>query len=519
MTLALDTMSTRRATGQHGERIITLATLAVGGQGGGVLTNWIVAVAEANGYVVQSTSVAGVAQRTGATIYYVEMCKDTGVTPVFTLSPAEQDVDILIASELMEAGRAVLRGFTSAEFTTLIASTHRIAAIGEKIVPGDGRVGPDEVIAAVGASAETVIAFDMEEIARNAGTVISSSLLGALAGSGALPFPRESYEAVIRASGRGVEASLAAFGLAFERAAGKGEIALPVADANGPVQSGKDPKGSAGLLAKWKVLQARLTDLPEPARDMARLGLQKTVDYQDTAYGEEYLDRLDEFSRLDDGSGTLTEMAAKYLVKAMCYDDVIRVADLKTRAARRERVESEIGLKPDQVVHLTEYFHPRFEEFYLGLPNGLGRRVQNSARLRRFFDKRLSKGRRIRTSTLRGFLLLWMLAGMRPWRRKLMRHGIEQAHMAHWLDMARDVARTDQALAVEILSCHRLVKGYSDTHARGLTKFDKVLQAAETLRGRDDAADWVRRLRVAALNDVEGVELDEALKTVRSFLI
>ena len=45
----------------------------MGGQGGGVLTDWIVATAEANGWQAQSTSVPGVAQRTGATFYYIEM--------------------------------------------------------------------------------------------------------------------------------------------------------------------------------------------------------------------------------------------------------------------------------------------------------------------------------------------------------------------------------------------------------------------------------------------------------------
>ena len=49
--------------------IIKLAVLAVGGQGGGVLTGWIERLARAQGYACQATSVAGVAQRTGATIY------------------------------------------------------------------------------------------------------------------------------------------------------------------------------------------------------------------------------------------------------------------------------------------------------------------------------------------------------------------------------------------------------------------------------------------------------------------
>ena len=58
---------------QGGDRLISIAVLAVGGQGGGVLSNWLIQLAEANGWRAQNTSVPGVAQRTGATIYYIEM--------------------------------------------------------------------------------------------------------------------------------------------------------------------------------------------------------------------------------------------------------------------------------------------------------------------------------------------------------------------------------------------------------------------------------------------------------------
>jgi indolepyruvate ferredoxin oxidoreductase beta subunit len=92
---------TPRARDARVDQIIKLAILAVGGQGGGVLTNWIEAVARASGYSAQATSVAGVSQRTGATIYYVEMAPDSGRTPVFSLAPAAGDVDILIAAEMM----------------------------------------------------------------------------------------------------------------------------------------------------------------------------------------------------------------------------------------------------------------------------------------------------------------------------------------------------------------------------------------------------------------------------------
>ncbi|HHR6446800.1 TPA: indolepyruvate oxidoreductase subunit beta family protein, partial [Providencia alcalifaciens] len=122
---------------------IKIAILAMGGEGGGVLADWIVNLGEDNGYFAQTTSVPGVAQRTGATIYYVELFPGADnpqtPSPVLALMPMPGDVDVVLASELMEAGRAVQRGFVTTERTTLISSTHRVYSIAEKSAMGDGR--------------------------------------------------------------------------------------------------------------------------------------------------------------------------------------------------------------------------------------------------------------------------------------------------------------------------------------------------------------------------------------------
>lgn len=503
----------RRSPGPQGERIITLAALAVGGQGGGVLTSWIVDVAEANGWHAQSTSVAGVAQRTGATVYYVEMCPDTGRTPVFALSPSEGDVDIMMAAELMEAGRSLIRGFVTPGRTTLIASTHRIPAVSEKIVPGDGRADAALVRSALGVAADHLVAFDMEAVAVQAGSVISSSLFGALAGSGALPFPKESFEQVIERSGKSAAASLRAFRAAYDIAVGT--AAPPAEDV--VLERGRVMHVPAALKPEWDRLAARVAALPAPVAAMADLGLAKVVDYQDTAYGAQYLDLLDQALRLDAAPWEFATAAAKYLANAMCYDDILRVADIKTRSDRHARVRAEVGVKEAQVLHLTEYFHPRFEEFVTTLPAGIGRRLQRSKGFERFYTRHFDKGRRIRTDSITGFAMLWLVAALRPMRRRLLRHEGEWAHLEAWYRLALTLAPEDRALATEVLATRRLVKGYSDTHARGLSKFDRVIGAVPMLKGRPDAADWLRRLRTAALADEKGSQLDGALRTIESF--
>jgi indolepyruvate ferredoxin oxidoreductase beta subunit len=495
--------------------IIKLAIMAVGGQGGGVLTSWIEALARAQGYACQATSVAGVAQRTGATIYYIEMAPRGVSIPIFSLAPAPGDVDILIAAEMMEAGRAIMRGFVTPDRTTLIASTHRALAVSEKTVPGDGIASSDEVKAAAEIAADQLIMLDLDRVATENGSVISSALFGALAGSGALPFPRAAFEAAIQASKKSVETSLQAFGAAYERAQ-LGD-ADPVAKR--PPSSGVVTlKGPDKLVKAGQVLMNRIEKLPAPAQQMAQLGLRKVVQFQDVTYGVEYLDHLDLLVALDHDNPeyTLSVEAAKYIANAMAYDDIIRVADLKTRRARFERISTEMGAE-NSPVELTEFFHPRAEEIAGMLPADLGAKFEQQPRWMARLDRWFSGSRRIRTHRLGSFLTLYLVGGLRGYRRRTLRHRHEQDHLIHWLAVCRQAAVTDYDLAVELLRSRRLVKGYSDTHARSLSKFDKVLQGATLVQGRQDAAKWVARLREAALQDEQGDALDGAIQTLKSF--
>lgn len=496
-------------------QIIKLAVMAVGGQGGGVLTNWIESLARSQGYACQATSVAGVAQRTGATIYYVEMTPKSDMEPVFALAPAGGDVDVLIAAEMMEVGRAVMRGFVTPDRTVLIGSTHRALAVSEKMAPGDGIANAEEVRAAAEVAAQQLILADMDRLAVQQGSVISSSLFGALAGSGALPFKREAFEDAIRASGKGVEASLKAFAAGFE-AAQHGEPQLAGEDCQEPMKL----VGPAREMRRWQALIERSEALPGPVQWIAQAGLMKVVDFQDCAYGTVYLDRLDGVIAQDSAAQNweLSVTAAKYIANAMAYDDIIRVADLKTRRSRFARIHDEMNATDSNLVELTEFFHPRAEEVASMMPAKMGAKWEASPVRMARLDRLFNKGRRLRTHTLRSFLMLHFLGGLKGYRLKTRRHEVEVAHLEAWLRDSLAVLDEDYALAVELLKNRRLIKGYSDTHARGLTKFGTVMGAADLLKGRDDAAEWMNRLREAALQDPEGRALDGAIQTVRSFI-
>lgn len=469
---------------------ISIAVAALGGQGGGVLSSWIVDVAEKCNYRAQYTAIAGVAQRTGTTIYAIELYPESEINeqdPILSLMPVSGDVDVVIAAELMEAGRAVNRGIVTPDKTTLIASDHRIFAIGEKEVMGDGRFNNEEVRAAIKKAAKKLVLFDMNEMVLQSSNVISSVLFGALAGSGALPFPRDAYEGIIRKSGRAVETNIDGFRLGFNAAVG---------------EEGK--KSCDQTLEKPSSTFEGIRAFPEAAQPIITYGVHKLVDYQDEEYAQEYLHKLKSIH----DSALLTE-TARHLALWMCFEDVIRVADLKTRAERSMQIASEVRASEDQIWYGHDYFHPRYEEFCDTLPASLGRGMQKSKFWQAILKPFFNKGRIIRPKTIFGYLLLRFVANLRGLRRRSLRFTEEHKRIDAWLALIKDYASIDVTKALEIAKCPRLIKGYGETHARGINRFSRIMAAIE--QHQELHANTVTELSDAALLSDKGSELNEAL--------
>ena len=496
---------------------ITLLICALGGEGGGVLTEWLVDIARHAGYAAQSTSIPGVAQRTGATNYYIEIypvgtTRLDGARPVFSLTPNPGDVDIVAASELMEAGRVLQGGFVHPGRTTLVASLHREYAVSEKSAMGDGRYDGARVTEAAQRLAHRAFLFDMRALAWRHGTVINTVMFGAMAASGTLPFSRAACEQAIRASGKAVEASLKGFAAGYEH----------VAQAEERAGEASAPQAGPAAMAATPILPPRAAAWPAPVRELAAPGLQLVADYQDARYAGLYLDRVEAVlarERSHGGDFPVTREVARYLALWMSYEDVIRVADLKTRGERLRRVRREVGAREDEPLRITEYLKPGLDEICSMLP------PRAAAWLRgRLAHKahRLNVGLHMRTDTVRGFAMLCALRALRPLRRRTSRYAVEQAAIERWLDTVRRAFARDVRLAYELALCGNLVKGYGETSERGHRNLHAVLDDARALldaadRGAApagtpaDAADRVRAAREAALADPEGRTLALAL--------
>ena len=491
-------------------RPISILVGALGGEGGGVLCDWIVAAAQSRGLAVQATQIPGVAQRTGATTYYVEVAVPaTGKPAVLALNPAIGEVDVALATELLEAGRMIFNGFVSPERTTLIASTHRVLSIGERMAMGDGSFDVGRLLRAVKERSREQILFDMDQAAEESGGVLNAVLLGALAGSGKLPIPDAAFETAIREGGKAVDSNLAAF--AFGRGHARGELAQVVREHR---------KRQSAARGVEDLLERARRAYPARALDTIEEGVRRLALYQDRGYAERYLARLDTISDL--GSPELLRETARHLAVRMSFEDVIRVAQVKTSAGRLDRVHAEVRARPGEPVEITEHFKPGYDEIAAVLPAALGRRLrawaQRTGRLgRHHFSMHL------RTTTILGFLRLRLVAGLRRWRPGTLRFVEEQEQIDRWLEQVRAAARIDEALAREIVECARLIKGYGDTWRRGSANYGRIENEViePALSGRLSpraAADAVANARVAALADPEGQSLDRALAAIAAAL-
>ncbi|MGN6569836.1 MAG: indolepyruvate oxidoreductase subunit beta family protein [Pseudolabrys sp.] len=500
-------------------RPITLLIAALGGEGGGVLTDWIVTAATQAGFPVQSTSIPGVAQRTGATTYYIEILplqarELGGKRPVLALTPGVGDIDIAVASELLEAGRTVSAGFVTHDRTHVIASTSRFYAMDEKIAMGDGRFDNDKLARVITEHSRDAVLIDMAELAKQTGSIVNAVMLGAIAGSDRLPISAEQFEEAIRDDGKAVEANLRGFRAGYDAARARTAPAKP-----------RDAKRHApGTL---EALEEDVVDtIPATAQDIVREGVRRLVPYQGVSYARLYLDRLGPVIEADEQAGLqgrLLREVARHLAVRMSYEDVVRVAQAKIAPERMKRIAHEELKAKAEPYSVHDFLKPGFEELTQLLPPALARPILRYAE-RKGWLGRVYFGMEINTTSISGYLRFLMLAKMRRIRPYGIRYAQEQEQIESWLRLIIEAAHRAPDLAAEIAECARLIKGYGDTHARGLSNYRAIemrvirpaLDGALPLASASDA---VASARTAALKDPEGESLSRCLAEIEARVV
>jgi indolepyruvate ferredoxin oxidoreductase beta subunit len=485
---------------------IKILIAALGGEGGGVLTSWLHAAAMTSGHFVQSTYIPGVAQRTGATTYYLEVVPGAGSShdaagrrPVLALDAAPGEVDVVVASELLECSRAIRAGFVTPARTFLIASSARVFTIEEKAAAGDGRLDTRRMREAADRFSRRALIADFAAVARQSRAPLGAVLLGAISASRALPIDAAAMRAAIRQEGKAVEANLAG----FEAGLAAGSIA----------QGSQSPAAAAAAPASPEPQALPLRDFPPEAREVLCEGVRRLSDYQDAGYAQTYLERVRVRALHPGADGPFVAELARQLALRMSLEDVIRVAQLKLRAARLRRLRSEVAAGSGEVVHVFEYMKPGPEEILGLLPPGLGRWARRHVRGDRFLTLK------IRTTGVSGFLRLRLLAALRGWRRRTLRFAEEEAWVDRWLSLLDRTLAVDPAAAREVAAAAGLVRGYADTYQRGITNYARIVEGVvePMLRGglaRPQFADAVLQARLAASKDPEGAALAETIAAI-----
>ena len=522
---------------------ISILLCALGGEGGGVLADWLVDAARHGGLAAQATSIPGVAQRTGATTYYLEIFPTPiselgGRRPVFGLNPLPGRLDLLVSSELLETARQISLGLCSPDRTLLISASNRALTTHEKMQMGDGRMDDAVLLQLLQQHSHASHVLDMVALTRQAGTVVSAVMLGCIAASKLLPLRREDFEFAVH-EGQAKErqsasqqASLRGFALAWDAMQAQSTQSKFV-DAV-LTNTLTIPNVTSEQIAKLSPELA--ATFPSDMHEMLGLGVARLMDYQGARYVSLYIQRLREVLASEqrngpDGACTVTKETARWLALWMAFDDIVRVADLKSRASRWQRVRMEVKAKTDDVLKVYDHFKPGVPEFAALLPKVF------ALPLLRWDRQRSASGLsplalpiKVGTHSVIGMVMLRVLASFK-WLRVLgNRYAEEQAMIDAWLKAVVRGAQEDVNLGLALAQCGQLIKGYGTTNERGRDNLLHILRhlaphdvsvdssARNAETSRDSQAHLQKRsnaindARNAALRDAGGIAIDQALR-------
>jgi indolepyruvate ferredoxin oxidoreductase, beta subunit len=492
---------------------------ALGGQGGGVLTDWLVQAARVAGFLSQATSIPGVAQRTGATTYYFELfpVREPAADPVFCPHPSAGDVDLVAALEPTEAARALAGGYVTRQ-TAVVTSTARIYSTAEKSVAGDGIAPLPPLLAALAQVGQRLITV---EPGLAPGAPVNAQIFGAIIGSGVLPIPVAAAQAAIEERGLAVTVNMAAFAAGLGAAQEQPAIERPAQERPAAEQVAQQPATLSN--GRQLTLPGLRYDAPPPAfaaevaafpvglRPLLGHALGRLLDYQDAAYARRYLARLERVLVADGQAGGaeqgfhLTSQVARPLAAWMSYEDVARVAQLKTRPGRLARIRAEMGAAPAEPVTITDFLTPGLDQVANLLPARLARLLAPGQEV----NGQRANGVPVAwpTSSPLGYGLLKLLAGLRRLRPYSHTFIEEQTVIDNWIDATIEAAAVDYDLACQVASLAVWARGYGRIRARGRQRLQTLFSGwSERLQRQPEAikAD-VAALLLAARDDPDGV--------------
>lgn len=470
--------------------LIKIMVPAVGGQGGGVLTEWLVQAFFLENYDVQGISLPGLSQRGGSTVYYLEAHprpESPDKQIIFAQFPVPGEVDVIISQEFLELGRALQLGYGS-DRTTIVTSTHRIYSTLEKMPIGSGIYSDENLRKIATAFSSKLIELNALQLAKDNGMddlAVNAILFGALAASGRLPLSKASFISSVEKVGVAVKTNLRGF-----------DVGWSFVSSRKYAESGKKAvvwetfvKTRADRLEEYerevylgKVSRIE-TEFPSQLREIIAESLYRLIDYQDEGYADTYIDDVKEIYGLDEsvkGNLKLTEHFARNLALLMSYEDGIRVAELKIKSERFKRIKEEMRLRDDQVFKVVDYLKPDAEELYGLLPNIVIApfvRIIESPLFKKIWRRKkpITFAQTPTTTSFSGYLRLWMMTKIKFMRPHSYRFKKERELMRKYKESTIYYAGLDYKLGSLIARSGSMVKGYGKVRRRTIKAFYRFI--------------------------------------------
>ena len=527
---------------QNKGELIKILIPAVGGQGGGVLTEWLVQTFFLENYDVQGISLPGLSQRGGSTVYYMEAHPrpaSGNKQIIFAQFPVPGEVDIIISQEFLELGRALQLGYGS-DKTTIVTSTHRVFSTLEKMPVGSDIYSDENLRKIASSFSSRFIELDALELSKENGMdelAVNAILLGAVAASGVLPLGRDLFVEAIEKVGVAAKASVKAFEVGYEYVLSQTN---PESKKSSVVwetyirdRADKlEEYEREGYLGRVSKLEA---EFPASLREILAESVFRLLEYQDAKYADAYLEEVRAVYDIDEkskgGGFRLTEYFAKNLALLMSYEDGIRVADLKIKSDRFKRIKEEMRLRDDQVFKVIDYLKPDAEELYGLLPYFLvapAVRFTETGLFKRIWPwkKPLTFGQTPTTSSFSGYTRLWFLTKMRFMRRHSFRFRKEHALIKKYIESVKYYASLDYRVGCLVAKSGSMVKGYGKVRRRTMGAFARFIEnvifpLAEFEKNKRKNYDITLEIGEEALKLISGETIDgidKAEKTAREVL-
>jgi len=466
------------------EKLIKILIPAVGGQGGGLLTEWLLQAFETENYDVQSISLPGLAQRGGSTTYYIEAYPNVeGENIIFSQFPMPGEIDLIVSQEFLELGRMLENGFGS-ENTVIISSTHRMYSTEEKLPVASGIYEDEKLHEYAKEFSKQFIGLNVLSLAKQNGMnelASNAILFGALCASMAIPVSRESFEKAIEKAAVSVKANLEAFEVGFSY----------VVEHKGPDNyqgEGIEPEfdeinyiSSSDIRNIENAKKDLFNIYPEYLWPFIEEALFRLTDYQGFWYAEDFINKIKRYKEIETQNPgedyKLTEYVIKNLALLMTYEDGIRVSELKIRDRRFERIRKEMQIRDDQVFEVVDYLKPEADEIYGLLPDIVVRPVLslfNSANLRSNKDP-VTLAQKPVTTSFFGYLRVWILSKIKFMRPVSHRYSNEYKTINLYLESIEKFGTLDYKLGLSIAKSGSIIKGYGRVRRRTIDSFKRLI--------------------------------------------